>query len=616
MKLSELLSTIDRFYKQAHTQSWTMPDDEEEPTEESINEPANESSDRDKLSLLAEEIRKSKRGNQDLADELDILGIVYDKALRLGKGFNYVKKSIDNIFDLYLGEDEGESPEQTDAENLLNAILVDLRKFAGGGKALNNPDDPKVIEQLKAAQFEYQQTQAEETGISQYMDESEQDLEDEQAEGIRGDKLIRDETRGEKGDKSTGGIQYGRLYEIKDKSKIYQAEKARYLDLLNQTQSEDNPKLHARLSRLIETLNELSLNWKDAEKLKAEISSFQVPDEAKNAQLKSLIDKQSKLLAERADLKTKIKQTDLDQKIQNKTEELRRTRDSGEQFKLEQEKALLELARSTDINKKPERKARLALLNAATKKVVNDFTGEVEIQFNKPGGETLRKMQERIEAAKALRKPIEVKMKEDAAVLKGRKKTIDVINPNTGKIDKKTDWANVDLKGFNDHFKQSIATERGEVKRIVKARIEKLIAVDNQKIYTRLIEGIAEASKDGNILNAVKALRNQLKQDMIMEPSFIDFTSSVRAGKFFRKYLEKLKFITKNNFDTKKLDQNEIRLLKDIIEEGNKLYDFYSQKGSFKPGDASRRAFYSRNQVRILVELLPYLNGILERNEQ
>jgi len=212
----------------------------------------------------------------------------------------------------------------------------------------------------------------------------------------------------------------------------------------------------------------------------------------------------------------------------------------------------------------------------------------------------------------------EIQSKETGKI-KEEKKTFEVVNPTTGTIKKLTDWANVELTGYEKHFRQSIATERGEVRRKVKKKIEELMVKNIGSDYEFLTNNIAKAAEDRKGLReAVSALRTKLKADLVNDPIFTDFAISVRAGKFFRKLLEKIKIIADKKLDLQpSLNSDEIEFIKKIIQEAETLHSYYSRRKikPISPGEPERKTFYSVNQIRILNELIPYLHGIVNKNQ-
>ena len=206
----------------------------------------------------------------------------------------------------------------------------------------------------------------------------------------------------------------------------------------------------------------------------------------------------------------------------------------------------------------------------------------------------------------------------ETATIKDLKKTID-IPTQSGSVKKLTDWINVELSGYEKHFRQSIATERGEVRRKVKKKIEELKDKNINTDYEFLTNNIAKSSEDKKGLReAVNALRLKLKEDMVKDPIFTDFAISVRAGKFFRKLLDKIKIIADKKLDMQSsLTTDELEFLKQIIIEAEKLYSYYSQR-KIQPIDLNepaRKTYYGANQIRILNQLIPYLHNMLEKYE-
>lgn len=289
-----------------------------------------------------------------------------------------------------------------------------------------------------------------------------------------------------------------------------------------------------------------------------------------------------------------------------------------------------DLLKSNDQNKQKTYQLYIKLINLLQGKGVDyerkgtrlpwwSTEAEEPVYKNTPKIEDINKLKLAIEEEKKNIIPHTEIQSQETQKIKEDKKTFELVNPNTGTIKKLTDWANVELTGYEKHFRQSIATERGEVRRKVKKKIEELMLKNIGSDYEFLTNNIAKAAEDRKGLReAVSALRMKLKEDLVKDPIFTDFAISVRAGKFFRKLLEKIKIISDKKLDLQpSLSADDLEFIKKIIEEAETLHSYYSGRKikPITPGEAERKTFYSANQIRILNELIPYLHGIVNKNQ-
>ena len=611
----------------AEPTTWSMPDDEEGVDSEQGQEPnPNDPDDLvGELYQLGRQLKDSDK-DWDLGDELIILSAQYDKALRLGNGFNYVNKTLSDIFSFHLPESEEEDEYDTSgkinhvvvAENLLNKVSKEIKRIAADKKInLKQRDSEDVINQLKGATEEKisGEEKKDDTGVSHF----EQELGN--TDNDVGDfKKVKENVP--EGTNSGVGIKGTHVHV--NWADNYNEEKARYIIKLKEAQAsnDDGSKddLIGRLSKLIQILGELATNWKAVRSLKNAISTYETPDPVEDATLATLQATHQMLLKNRNRLKVNIKGQNLKDRLEKAKIEYQSIKNPAERMKAEQDMGLLELAASTDNNKSPEREARKKLIKALSKLVPDSFTGKKTRVFNMPDADTIQKLLQEISVGQSLRQPVEIKRIEDAQYKKQHKKVFDYIDPRTGKEKKMVDWSLVQLKGYEMHLREAMPTERSELKKVVKKKMELLIKVDNQDKYNKIISSLVKYKSDPEKLReTVRLLRSALKEDMIRDTIFEDFATSVGANKRFKKYLTDIDHMQQYEFDLEPwLSDGKIEHLEKAIKNGYILYNFYSDydaKRKSKSKGPSSKTFYNY-EVRVLEQLLPYLESILKRHKK
>jgi len=77
-----------------------------------------------------------------LGQQLSILAELYKRALKIGGGYATIARAINNVKDMYSDDTD------TDIEFILNGMLSELAKQAGGRVALSGQDNSRFVQQL------------------------------------------------------------------------------------------------------------------------------------------------------------------------------------------------------------------------------------------------------------------------------------------------------------------------------------------------------------------------------------------------------------------------------------------------------------------------------------
>lgn len=198
----------------------------------------------------------------------------------------------------------------------------------------------------------------------------------------------------------------------------------------------------------------------------------------------------------------------------------------------------------------------------------------------------IEKQKELVEAKEAnLReKQRDIEYGKEQAELHQLDKSKPYIGPYGG-IHYVTNWDKMNLKGFWDYFRKSIATERGEIMRHIKEFIEEQASQKLEQYNEQLLD-ISKSEwnnakktpeqKRQAIKLAVRRLHDQLKADALSHPMIKSFIISVRAGVKFRQHVEllgraeKTKLYLKTDFSREEMTEH-LSQLKEILASARKV---------------------------------------------
>lgn len=547
-----LLQIINDFYKRAinayylssmgQSAGHYMPDDPEEDDE--IFSPTNkiQSEAYDELVQIAHQVN-----DPGLASELALLAEIYGKAIEINGGWNSINKAISNIINMYL--DDEDNPQQEAVEDVLNEVVKDLRLRAGGQAALSKPDSPQIISQLKEVKNDYNKNTVEEEidDLSKWQENAVSTFDYTGGVGV------------EDAGKGTGrGYSTRTGFVAKDWVQSTENERERYIGELANVK---DPATKAKIEKLIQVLSKLKGLLAEEMKITDTLALIE-PDPELISRLDKVKEEISALKKERSILKSGIRNFEIEQDLVKLISDFQNETDPVKKMIIEQQIALHNLSLSTDVGKKKERNWR----NVFIKSLLSGDTNPDNIaRFNN-----------RIDEAAALKTKIQVVRKEEAAKLRKVKKN--VYDPETGeKLFNKYDWDSIDLDGLVTHLQQRLATERITVKALITDSLKKDPAT--KELFKPFLDNVAKAAnkKDkAGLLKAVKELKEKMQQTEKTLPSVVQYVISVRSSKFFYKFRDEIKSLNKSGLlDKPTLEPQEASVVKNIIDNGNKLRSYY-----------------------------------------
>lgn len=399
--LPKLINDIEDFYQQANQaymeskaqqQGFSMPDDPEDPEEESPQGGGGDTGMYDEIVEMAHRV-----GDPGLSSELLLLAEMYKRALEMGAGYGSINKAVNNLINIYMEEEDDEA-EGSGVEDLLNEVVRDLRNRAGGPAMLAKPDAPAIVEKLRQLKeaFNSQSLQEEVDELTNYQqDDADIATETPEMTAARMGQMSKEEAG-----KGAGRGWHTVNTNRKDWAAGYENERLRYVDMLTE---EKDPSVVSKLKNLVKVLGDL----RDEVTIVNDLSSAfaAAPDTETEAKLALAREDMRKLRQARAVLKDSIRNYELSKNKSKAETELSRSRDPFEQFRLKQEAELYALMLSTDRGKTQERNWRRVLLKSIS-------------GGNKPSTDTLNKMLEKIQESSKQRVPQAVYRKEVAQKLK------------------------------------------------------------------------------------------------------------------------------------------------------------------------------------------------------
>lgn len=559
--LPKLIAEIESFYQQANqaylekraqTQSgFSMPDDpEEDQPEGGESGPGKDTGLYSDITDIAHRV-----GDPGLASELLLIAEMYKKALEIGGGYNSVNRAITNLINIYM-EDEDED-EGSGVEDMLNDVAKDLRTRAGGPAMLAKPDSPVVMAQLKQLKDEFNARSLGEE-IEELNNFQQGEAETSETPEMTAARM--GQMSAEEAGKGPGRGWHTVNTKRKDWAAGYENERLRYIDLLTE---ERDPTIKGNLGKLINVLSDLRDQVDIVNNLQSAQST--APDDKTAANLAAAREELKRLRQSRVELKASIRNYELT-KSKNKVDaEAGTTRDPREQMRLQQESDLINLMLSTDRGKTQERNYRRVL--------VKSMSGG-----NWPGTETINKLMDKIQEASKSRETIKEYRERQAREIANKKQTIRE-DPNVRK--NVYNWGAMQLDGFITHLSQGILAERKTLKDKILGTKNKKVTEAEKALFKPYMDAVADAAnkKDkAGLVQAVRALRTQIKNAIRLSPEFTRYLISVRSSKFFYTYRDRLKVLQKMGTEIKGgIGDNEVQYLRDTIAMGDKLISYYSE---------------------------------------
>lgn len=484
MKLSSLLQKIENYYRMAlrsyqlvkegaPSAGYYMPDTDQD--EVPGGAPTFDEGEYPDLVQAAQQV-----SDPNLSSELMLIAEMYKKAIEIGGGYNSINRAISNVMNMYL-EDE-DDPQQAAIEDLLNNVVRDLRMRAGGTSALNKPDSPQVIAQLKKFKDEYNDraVQEELDDLSQFDDKATQ---------------VFDPTGGmgrEEAQKGSGrGYSVKTVKSLKDWVEHYRNEQQRYLELFAQ---DTNKNIKSKVSKILEILPELIAKTSQANALQQELANN--PDPNKDAQLQTLLAEIKSLKEKRTQARQSIRRDMFLVENEKLANEIKSSPNERAKFLAEQKMELNKTLASQDKNKGEEIKLRTMLIKSMS-------------GGNALGQDTLKKLLQKIQEAAALRISIEDIRKEQAKNIKEKFNISNTYKYEGGKEVSMRSTAK-DIDGLIIQFRQSIASIKMGIKKKITADLKSKEHADFEP-YLKNIEAAKNALKNAspeNKATADKQLKN------------------------------------------------------------------------------------------------------------
>lgn len=545
--LTRLLQNVDDYYQQATEayglvrkaqEQWTMPDDPEEENGEE-NPPHF-----DELMDISRRV-----DDPGLGQQLQILAELYKRSIQIGGGYATIARAINNLKNMYSdGKD-------SDIEFILNGMIAEMAKHAGGVASLAGQDNAKFVQQLQALkqEIELRDQDRQSEAIEAYQEgmnvpgavgESAEDF-SESGLGAEEGEVVFDPTAGLGGDRdgpavNRGWHTTGKAGLHKDWTAYYNNEREAYEADLAQ---EKNPDTVNVLKQLINLLHQLAPQTEAALKLSDDLRV--APDPAGKARLDAMRVEMGKLKKSRTLLKNKIRSTELQKEKQKLQTELAQTTEPKAKELLRQRLALNELSLSTDKNKAKERNLRVHLIESMS-------------GGNFPSQALLDAETQKIEEAKKLRVTLSDYLKNIAKGLKEKKEKGDFAGlvirlkqhvPNIKMGDKK-EFLN---KEADRLINQASAAEKTSFKPYI----------DNVAAARTSRNKVAEKKALSDLYNALAAIAGQFEQLRTqgdeLERKYADVTA-------WRKQLE---MVSKSNIFAKEdVSDGEMNEMKAVLRSG------------------------------------------------
>lgn len=506
--------------KQA-VETFTMPDD---PEEEDEATQTNEN-----LGKYDDIINVARQLNDSgLSSELLMLAELYKKAIEINGGYSSLNKSIGNIINMYL-EDE-DDPQQEEVEELLNEVVKDLRARAGGPGALSKPDSSQAVAELKKVKDAYN---------SQSLQEDFDELNKGQFDPTAG---LSKEDAG----KGTGrGYMVRTRKTPKDWAESFENERARYVDTMA---TEPNKVVRDKMKKLTEVLAKLRTNVLQESALTESLAGLEQPDPQEVAKLEALREETKGLKKERRNLKVGIRDHELAKDQKRLEEELKSATNPKEKIRLHHEVELFKTLQSKDIGKTQERNWRRVLLKSMS-------------GGNWPGEETLKNLESKIQEAAKLRKPIGEVYKERAVQKR------EIIQSGT-------------LLGLIKDLGVKLGTQKVVVKQTVTDAIVAKIVAEKAAEFKPYLDKIAAAKAAKNTA-AVKAASKELAEAMDkkainaeaeLHPTVMAFVEILKGFYGFR---DSSKIVAESLGDGE-TNPEAVPAIQGVIDEGKGLIERYS----------------------------------------
>lgn len=645
-KIDNLLKKTEAFYKKAlwanfltqaqdtnnaepnYSGGYVSPDDSPESEEPSSLAPESIAQPGEDLGLYSE-IKSFARDvtNPDIAEEIELIGELYKKSLREGKGFAYVANAINNLVgnsipDNYpedeedLDEDAPETPEsilkkERDAiERLMTRVYTDFKQRAvKAGIDIKKKDDPNVARQMHDFKNAYLQKKEEQLASKLGPGAAERDLTSEEIEELRegggyDTSLDRSDIAGkrEREDGGTPGMSVRQGYNPKDWAAFYKGEIDRYNDELR---SSTDITIKTNIQEMIKVLEGLYKLTQD-EALLLESITWTIRPKTDVSPRQKVIDQpelrdtydrlktaQKELRKKRVALNTRLRSYRAGKENQNLATQISASSSPKEKILLEQKKLLNDLIMSTDKRKSLELKRR--------KQLVKSLGGDIDPEEVAKDPELILPSYPKAQLDKDLAKI------EEASKLKISAYDANVEQAENIKkefiYDKKTRIGPLSVEGVFIQFKQSLPSIKMGIKKKITAQLRESENTD-YKPYKDAISSALQSGDKTAIALAEKALQKQLNNDAEKHPAIQSF---IAYSESFYKYIEELKALQKaesSSGENVLLSGASLDVIKKLMEEGKKLLTLEMSRSPGKHKGPSKLAEALTTIVRELNDRL------------
>jgi hypothetical protein len=496
----------------------------------------------------------------ELSEQLTMLAELYRYSLQMGGGYATISRAINNLKDMYSdGSDSG-------IEYILNGMIKELAKAAGGIKNLSGSDNPSFVQRLAQLKQDIESRNLDErsealdayneeisgAGKGAQTGESEEDLAQagltpEQAEIINPAALgfgNKEDPKTNKGWHTVGsGIPY------KNWKEYYNNERISYATDLASETDPDNRKVLDELIRLLPIISNKTAEALDLSNvLKTDVDK---PEE--QAKIKAQLDAKRKELQQykalRQQLKNRIRSSQLqkgEQKLAQEAQVLaeklnssdpeRREKARREIELIKQKSALNTLAQSNDVYKAKKRNYILEM--------VRSMSGGAW-----PSQDWINKQQQKIDEAKTVKK-----IEYDRIQTLDRAKEHGKIGPvpkrpsrpgGGGGVPKakihQYDIGTATFNGLVDKFSEKINTSA----HVARLNVTQEINADKKKVHNQLKPFVDAISK------AIQKKDNQAKYEAIkaLKVQMVDWSNRATAIKALSRNVKWLPFFNRIKTD-------------------------------------------------------------------
>lgn len=562
-----------------------MPDDPEE-----ADEP---SGDAEGPGLYPKMIQAARTiSDPDVSEEVQLVAELYKKALEMNGGYTYIGRALSNVIDVL---DEDDESEQEAVEDLLNEVSRDVRARAKTAGTMGKPDDDKVLRALREVKNQFEQRMVQEhvdegpsafeAGLTGYQENEEGEVRpglQQYEESAGGTFDPTGGVRGEPGVANRGYYVSGRSYT--DWLQRYNNELERFKQDANDPEltvikgvGEEGGKEAKRKASIRRNLTYLIQILEQVVRLTAQVTQLEnqvqvAPDDAEaKTQLADATKKLSELQTERRKLKKNLGKLMQTNKMNELQSQLGQAKTPEEQNYYQQQIALQQLRLSDDSKKAQEIKWRKTLIKALA---TRDPSGN--LIFQKISPDTLKKIQEGIDAGEALKRKTSEKDKATAERikalkgLKGPSVSKEERQLGKGQSAKRNEYveANLSLEGFIRHITESIASKRKTIKDRVLRKLKD--AGHDPGLLKPFLDDVATAANDRrNIGPAAKALRLKMSEFAKAQPEVVQYLIGARIAKLFLGYRNQLQVI--NNWIKTQDTPMPVEQIQAAIEYGNAL---------------------------------------------